>query len=562
MGDAAQASPLNAQAPATPHEAEGVALSSALGADPQGLLKAWGQVAADALRQPALLWDLGLQLQADLAGIWFGDQDLEAPPDKRFQHEAWRQDPLFKRVRQSYGAWVSALDGWLRKSGLEGLELQRARFVMDAAKDVLAPVNQPLTPETFAAVQDSGGGSIVRGMRNFFADLRHNHGYPAVADRSAFTLGQEVAATSGAVIFRNELFELIQYNPTTAEVRKKPLLYVFSQVNRFYLGDLTPDRSLFRELVQAGVQVFAMSWRNPEAKHANWSLDTYAEGVIGALEVVRSVTRQRKADVIGLCAGGTTAAAAAGALHARGDEWINSLSLFVSILDNRPGDSDFNLFVTDQSVAAQKAAVRRQGVMRERDILEMFAMLRLDESIFSFMRANYFRGEAPPAHPLLFWSMDYTRVPAEMQCDFIDLSHKNSLPKKELRVLGRRVDLSATSYPVYVMAGATDHITPWKACYRSTRMFGGRVTFVLTNQNHTQTISARADNRHLRYWMADSLPQAAEDWMPRAAEHPGSWRRHWIDWLKARSDAKPAPSVLGSKAYPPLDPAPGRYVAE
>lgn len=562
MGDGAPFSPLSTDAPAGLDGAEGVALSAALGADPQGLLKAWGQVTADALRQPMLLWELGLRLQTDLAGIWFGDRAAQASADKRFQDEAWAKDPLFKRMRQSYGAWVSALDGWLEKSGLEGLERQRAQFVMDAAKDLFAPVNQPLTPETLKAMQDSRGASLGRGLRNFLDDLQHNHGYPAVADRKAFTLGEDVAATPGAVIFRNELFELIQYNPSTAEVRKRPLLYVFSQVNRFYLGDLTPDRSLFRELVQAGVQVFAMSWRNPEAKHANWSLDTYAEGVITALDVVRSVTRQRKVDVIGLCAGGTTAAAAAGALQAQGDDWVNSLSLFVSILDNRPGDSDFNLFVTDQSVAAQKAAVRRQGMMRERDILEMFAMLRLDESIFSFMRANYFRGEAPLAHPLLFWSMDYTRVPAEMQCDFIDLSHKNSLPKKELRVLGRRVDLSATSYPIYVMAGATDHITPWKACYRSTQMFGGQVTFVLTNQNHTQTISARPDNRHLRYWIADGLPEAADDWAARAVEHPGNWRSHWIAWLKAHSAAKPAPAALGAKAYPPLEPAPGRYVRQ
>ena len=189
-------------------------------------------------------------------------------------------------------------------------------------------------------------------------------------------------------------------------------------------------------------------------------------------------------------------------------------------------------------------------------------MLRLDESIFSFMRSNYFRGESPLAHPLLFWSMDYTRVPAEMQCDFIDLSHRNSLPKKELRVLGRRVDLSTTRYPVYVMAGSTDHITPWMACYRSTQLFGGEVTFVLTSQNHTQTISARPDNRHLRYWMADSLPESAEDWMPLATETRGNWRSHWVAWLQGHSEMKPAPMRLGSKSYPPLEAAPGQYVRQ
>ena len=543
-------------------QVEGVALNSALGADPRSLARAWGQVVAEALEQPRLLWETGQKLQAEMLGIWFGNRDADLPADQRFADAAWSENPWFKRVRQSYVAWAEALDDWLAKSGLEGIEQQRARFVLDAAKDIFSPVNQPFTPETLKAVQESRGESLTQGVRNFTDDLFNNHGYPAVADRSAFELGKDVAATSGAVIYRNELFELIQYNPTTESVHKRPLLYVFSQVNRYYLGDLTPDRSLFKELVDAGVQVFAMSWRNPGREHANWSLDTYAEGVITALEVVRSVSRQRKIDVIGLCAGGTTAAAAAGALNARGDDWINSLSLFVSILDNRPGDSDFTLFVTDQSVAAQKQTIRRQGMMRERDILEMFAMLRLDESIFSFMRSNYFRGESPLAHPLLFWSMDYTRVPAEMQCDFLDLSHRNSLPKKELRVLGRRVDLSTIRYPVYVMAGSTDHITPWMACYRSTQLFGGEITFVLTSQNHTQTISARPDNRHLRYWMADSLPESAEDWMPLATETRGNWRSHWVAWLQGHSEMKPAPMRLGSKSYPPLEAAPGQYVRQ
>ncbi len=545
-----------------PDQTEGVALTSAMGADVRSITKAWQQVFAEAAAHPMLLWEMGQKLQADLLNVWTGNSEIEMPADARFEDEGWTENPLFNRMRQSYVAWTNTMDQWLDKSGLEGLERQRARFVMDAAKDVLAPVNQPFTPETIKKARETGGQSLVKGVQNFIDDLQNNHGYPAVADRDAFELGKEVAATPGAVIFRNDLFELIQYQPTTQEVHKKPLLYVFSQVNRFYLGDLTPDRSLFKQLLEEGIQVFAISWKNPEAKHANWSLDTYAEGVIHAIEVVRSVTGQKKTDVIGLCAGGTTATAAAGVLNERGENWINSLSLFVSILDNRPGDSDFTLFVNDQSVEAQKQSVRRQGMMRERDILEMFAMLRLDESILSFIRSNYFRGEDPLAHPLLYWSMDYTRVPAEMQCDFIDMSHKNSLPKKELKLLGHRIDLSKIEYPVYIMAGSTDHITPWKGCYRSTRLFGGETQFVLTSQNHTQTISARPDNRHLRYWMGPSLPEDPDDWMAEVTETPGNWRNHWIDWLKTHSKQKDAPKKLGSKSFKPMEPAPGLYVSE
>ncbi len=540
---------------------EGVALSAALGADRNTLTQSWNDTLASALKQPELLWRTGLALQAEWARIWFGQAEpAELPEDRRFASPEWQDHPFFRRLRQSYVAWTQALDSWLEASDLTGIERQRARFVLDAAKDVFAPVNQPFTPEALQALNESKGQSLARGMRNLADDLLHNHGYPAVADRNAFVVGQDVAASTGSVIFRNEVFELLQYQPLTESVRQTPLLYVFSQVNRFYLGDLTPDRSLVQTLLRAGIQVFAISWRNPGREHAHWNLDVYAKAVIDALAVVREVAGAEQADLIGLCAGGVTAAAAAGVLEARGDNSVGSLSLFVSILDNRPGDSDFTLFVTDQSVAAQKQAVRNNGMMRERDILEMFALLRLDESVFSFMRANYFRGEAPLKHPLLFWSMDYTRVPAEMQCDFIDLSHRNTLPKGELTVLGEPVNLAATRYPVYVMAGSTDHITPWRGCYHSVHLFGGEVTFVLTNQNHTQTISARADNRRLRYWMAENLPETPEAWQAQAAETPGDWRTHWLAWLAGHSDLKPAPKALGAADWPILGPAPGRYV--
>ena len=541
---------------------EGAALGGLLGANPQSIAEGWEKLARDFGAQPMLAYQTQLRYQTELASIWFGTSEIELPEDSRFADPDWNDNPLFKRVRQSYVAWARSLDDWVENSGLEGIERQRAEFLMDAAKDVYAPVNSLFTPETIRKASESNGESLLKGLRNYLDDLQHNHGYPAVADREAFELGKDVAATPGKVVYRSPLFELIQYAPTTPAVHKKPLLYVFSQVNRFYLGDLTPDRSLFKQLVDEGIQVFAISWKNPTAAQSDWSLETYAQGVIEAAEITRSITRQRKIDMIGLCAGGIVAAAAAGVLQARGDNWINSLSLFVAILDNHPGDSDFTLFVTDESVEAQKQRVRSQGTMTERDILEMFAMLRLDESIFSFVRSNYFRGEDPLAHPLLFWSMDYTRVPAEMQCDFIDLSHKNKLANKTMTLLGQPIDLSQIKYPVYIMAGSTDHITPWKGCYRSTALFGGDVEFVLTSQNHTQTISARPDNRHLRYWQNELLTTDPDAWAAGASETVGNWRDHWVAWLQSHSDEKDSPTELGSVKYPPLGDAPGLYVRE
>ncbi len=548
--------------PSAAERVEGVALSGLLGADRQSIANAWEHLATDVLAQPTLTLETQLKYQSELAQIWFTEQQMELPEDTRFEDPQWSENPIFKRLRQSYVAWCRALDEWLGKSGLQGIDRQRAEFLMDAAKDVYAPVNSPFTPETIRRAVETNGESLVKGIQNFFNDLEHNHGYPSVADRQAFELGKDVAATPGKVVYRTELFELIQYQPTTVNVHKRPLLYVFSQVNRFYLGDLTPERSLFKQLLDQGIQVFAISWRNPSAAQANWSLDTYVEGVTEAVSVTRSITRQRKVDLIGLCAGGIVAAAAAGLLKARGDAWVHSLSLFVTILDNQPGESDFTLFVTDESVEAQKQRVRAQGTMTERDILEMFAMLRLDESVFSFVRSNYFRGEAPLAHPLLFWSMDYTRVPAEMQCDFIELSHKNKLANKSLTILGHRIDLSKIDYPVYIMAGSTDHITPWQACYRSTALFSGDVRFVLTSQNHTQTISAHPNNPHLKYWENGQLPADPDEWQAGAEQVSGNWRADWVRWLQSHSTTKAAPAALGSKKYPALEDAPGRYVRE
>ena len=513
---------------------EGVALNTALGIDQKEILDSLQLVVDRAAQQPRAVLEVGQKLVSDLIAIGFGSSNI-APVagDARFKDESWRENSAFRRLGQAYLAWTGALDDWLDRSGFEGINRERARFILDLVKDMSAPMNTLVgNPEALRAAWESRGESVMKGVRNYVDDLRHNHGYPAVADRDAFQLGVDVATSPGKVVFRNDLLEVIEYQPTTEKVVSRPLLYVFSQVNRFYLGDLTPDRSLFQQLLAAGIPIYAVSWRNPGEEHKDWGLDTYAEGVIHALSVVREVSGQDRINLIGVCAGGMTAAAAAGVLKARGDDWVNTLSLFINILDNHPEDSDFGLFVTERSVQAQKARVRSRGLFDEKDIFEMFAWLRPEENVMAFFRTNYLMGQDPLAHPLLFWSMDYTRLPAGLHVDFLDLSINNKLAKRELRLLGQRVDLKAIDYDVYQMAGSTDHITPWRGCYRSTQLFGGNVEFVLTNQNHTQTISNRAGNKHLKYWIAEALPEDPDEWIKLAKEHAGVWRDHWIDWLK------------------------------
>ncbi len=544
---------------------EAAAAAGGFGIDPRSFMDTWGRILEEASVQPRALLEAGRKFGTDLGSIWFGNSDIgPAAGDARFSDAAWQDNAVYRRIGQSYQAWSGAMDEWLDRSGLEGIERDRAQFVLNATKDLMAPVNSLAgNPEALKKLRETQGRSLIQGFKNFIDDIQHNHGYPAVADRHAFKVGVDVAATPGAVIFRNELFELIQYQPVTEMVSPIPLLYVFSQVNRFYLGDLTPDRSLFKRLLDAGIPVYAISWRNPTKEQSDWNIDTYADGIIEAIKVIQQVGKCHKVHLMGLCAGGLAAAAAAGVLDARGDDCIDTLSLFVNVLDSRPGESEFGLFVTERSVEAQKSAVRERGIFTERNVFEMFAMIRIEESVMSFFRSNYLLGEAPVKHPLLFWSMDYTRVPAEMQCDFLDLGQDNKLAKKELRVLGKRLDLSKIDYPVYIMAGTTDHITPWKACYRSTQLFGSDVIFVLTNQNHTQTISSRADNRHLKYWVADELPQDPEQALQAVEAQDGSWTGHWVDWLNDRFEEPVKPKKKpGSKKFPILGAAPGEYVLE
>jgi polyhydroxyalkanoate synthase len=544
---------------------EGIALTAALALDRRAMLESLQLVIDRATQQPRAVIETAGDLVRDLVSITFGSSQIEpAPKDARFKDDSWRENPLFRRMGQGYLAWGRSVDAWLAKSNFDDLQRERARFMLDIMKDLAAPMNTlPGNPEALRKLWETRGESVIKGVRNYIDDLRNNHGYPAVADRNAFKVGVDVCASAGSVVFCNELLEVIQYTPKTPDVQATPLVYVFSQVNRFYLGDLTPDRSLFQKLLDAGIQVFAVSWRNPTEKQRDWSLDTYAEGVIQAVSVAREISGQPKVNLIGVCAGGLTTAVAAGVLAARGDDWLASLALFINILDNRPLDSDFGLFVSERSVTTQKARVRAEGVFDEKNVFEMFAWLRPEENVMTFFRSNYLLGEDPPSHPLLFWSMDYTRLPAGLYTDFLDLSLTNKLAKGEHRALGNRINLKNVSCDVYLMAGSTDHITPWKGAYRSTQLFGGNIEFVLTNQNHTQTISARGDNKHLKYWMAQELPPEAEDWLALAREHKGDWREHWFAWLTAHSGERiQAPSLLGSNRYPSLYPAPGRYVVE
>lgn len=543
---------------------EGVALNLALGVDREEVMQALQSLIGQLTEHPRIISSVWQNLSTELAAITMGLSSIDtAKEDSRFRDDAYTNNPFFKRIGQYYIAWCRAMDNWLEQIELQGMDDKRARFLLGIIKDMMAPVNNLYSnPQAMKALFDTRGQSLANGLKNFLDDLKNNHGYPAVADRDGFQIGKDVAASVGSVIYRDDVFELMQYEPVGGKVSERPFLYVFSQVNRFYLGDLTLDRSLFQELLAAGIRVFAISWRNPTVEQKDWNIDTYVNAVIKAIEVLGEITGQEQVNVMGLCAGGITTAAALGLLQARGIDSVHSHSLFVNILDNRPEDSDFGLFVSARSIEVQKSRVQAKGIFDEKDVFEMFAMLTPEESVMAFYRDNWLIGKPPPIHPLLFWSMDYTRVTAGLQCDYLDLAWENKLAKGDLRVAGKRINLSDIEYDTYIMAGSTDHITPWRGCYRTTQLFGGNVEFVLTNQNHTQTISNKP-NPYVKYWIAPDVPEDPDEWISLADEVPGSWRVHWIAWLKERSGKEiDAITEMGSETNPVLDKAPGRYVLD
>jgi len=543
---------------------EGVALNLALGIDREEILQSMQLLVGQLTEHPKIVSTIWQNLSTELAAITMGFSSIDpGEEDPRFRDKAYKDNPYYHRIGQAYIAWCRAMDEWLDEVELQDMDDKRSRLLLGIFKDLMAPVNNLYgNPLAIKTLFDTRGQSLASGLKNFLDDLKHNHGYPAVADRNSFVLGKDVAASTGAVIYRDDVFELMQYEPTTKTISEMPFLYVFSQVNRFYLGDLTLDRSLFQELLSQGIRVFAISWRNPTVEHKDWNLDKYASSVVNAIDIMRDISGIDKVNVMGLCAGGITTATALGLLRAREVDTVNSHSLFVNILDNRPEDSDFGLFVSERSIEVQKARVQAKGIFDEKDVFEMFAMLTPEESVMAFYRDNWLLGKPPPVHPLLFWSMDYTRVPAGLQCDYLDLAWQNKLAKGDLKAAGKRIDLSTIEYDTYIMAGSTDHITPWRGCYRTTQLFGGKVEFVLTNQNHTQTISNKP-NPYMKYWMAEELPEDPEQWIQLAEEYTGSWREHWIGWLKDRSGKEiEAVTQMGSEDYPILDSAPGRYVQE
>jgi len=518
-------------------------------------------------KQPRTVTSQTTGLVQELISVVRGSSEIApAKGDKRFADAAWRANPFLKRTMQAYLAADKTVEGLFSAADLEWRDAERIRFALDFFTEALAPSNNPLlNPLGWKALIDTGGLSALRGVRHFLSDIASSPRVPAMVRQDAFTVGETVAATAGSVVFRAEEFELIQYAPRTEKVWSVPLLIVPPVVNKFYILDISPGHSMIEYLVDQGVQVFTISWRNPTAAQKDWGLDTFGRAVLNALEAVEKITETTRTHLLAACSGGMLAATSADHLAATGDlDRVASLGLMVTVLDqSRAG---FMAAAVDEEVAKIATALSaRKGYLDGRSLAEVFAWLRPADLVWRYWVNNYIEGKSPPPFDVLFWNADTTRMPAALHRDMVKMAIHNVLARPgAVSMLGTPVDLTRLTLDSYVVAGIDDHISPWQACYRSAQLLGSEhLRFVLSTSGHIASIINPPGNTKSTYRVGDSCETDPAQWVQSAEKHSGSWWPDYVAWLNERSgEQKTAPQSLGGAGMAPLAPAPGRYVLD
>jgi polyhydroxyalkanoate synthase subunit PhaC len=522
------------------------------------------RLAGSLAQRPQLVSQRIGALGGELAKIVTGSSQV-APErkDRRFADPAWSQNPLLKRILQAYLAAGHTAGDLLAGAELDWRDDERLRFVLANLIAAAAPSNNPLlNPAAIKTLVDTGGLSALRGIRALLTDLTAPPRVPAMVEPGAYEVGRDLAITPGSVVLRTEMFELIQYAPVTDLVYEHPVLIVPPMINKFYITDLAPGRSMTEYLVGQGHQVFAISWRNPDTRHRDWDLDSYGAAVIQALDAAIAICRTTKGSICALCSGGIASAMVASHLSSTGRlDQLASLFLGVTVLDQeRAGTA--GAMIDEATATAAVAASSARGYLDGRSLAEVFAWLRPDDLIWNYWVNNYLQGRTPPPFDILYWNADTTRLPAALHRDFIRLALDNALTKPgAATMLGSPVDLEKVDTETYVIAGIADHLCPWQSCYRTTQLLGGPVQFVLSTSGHIASMVNPPGNPKASFQIAADNPGDAADWLASAGPVSGSWWPHYSDWLAARSGrarkSRPRP---GRKGFEALAAAPGTYV--
>jgi polyhydroxyalkanoate synthase len=508
-----------------------------------------------------------IRLTLDLTEVAVGTSEVAIPDkDKRFADPAWTENPAYRRIAQTYFAWSNAVDRLANAPELQSdwRRTAQARYTGGLLTALAAPTNfLPGNPAALKRAFETGGLSLMRGVRNALRDVVENRGMPAQVDTRPFKVGENLAATPGAVIYRDEICEVLQYEPATPRVRERPLLMVPPQINKHYFLDLAPGRSLVEYLVGQGVQYFTIVWRNPRQEHGHWGLEDYVRAQLKALDVVREVSGSDDVNLLGACAGGLTTAVMLGHLAAQGQDSVNSATFAIAMVDTSYPNA-LRLVADRRMMDKLRSDGAKAKVYDRKAVATNFAWMRPDDLVFNYVANNWLMGNDPPAFDILAWNSDSTNLVARFDAEMLDIyaGNKAATPGA-IELLGTPLDLGKVTCDNCVIAGQTDHITPWMPCYMTTQLLSGPSEVIITSTGHIQTIVNPPGKPRARYFAGPEPGPDPQAWLREATQEQGSWWPRYADWLLARSgEERDAPTKLGSREHPPGDPAPGRYVRE
>ena len=537
-------------------------LNPIIGIRRKDLLSSARTVLRQAVRQPLHSAKHVAHFGLELKNVLLGKSSL-APgsDDRRFNDPAWSSNPLYRRYLQTYLAWRNELQDWIGSSDLSPQDISRGQFVINLMTEAMAPTNTLSNPAAVKRFFETGGKSLLDGLSNLAKDMVNNGGMPSQVNMDAFEVGKNLGTSEGAVVYRNDVLELIQYSPITEQVHARLLLVVPPQINKFYVFDLSPEKSLARFCLRSQQQTFIISWRNPTKAQREWGLSTYIDALKEAVDAVLAITGSKDLNMLGACSGGITCTALVGHYAAIGENKVNALTLLVSVLDTTM-DNQVALFVDEQTLESAKRHSYQAGVLEGSEMAKVFAWMRPNDLIWNYWVNNYLLGKAPPAFDILYWNADNTRLPAALHGDLLDFFKHNPLTHPAgLEVCGTPIDLKQVDLDSFTVAGSNDHITPWDAVYRSALLLGGDRRFVLANSGHIQSIINPPGNPKAYYLENPKLSGDPRAWFYEAKRSDGSWWPLWLEWITPRSGPLKAPRTeLGNSTYPPLGPAPGTYV--
>jgi polyhydroxyalkanoate synthase subunit PhaC len=552
----------------------GVAEDPLVGADPVSFLRSLGAAAVGTAKHPTQTVAANIRMLLGTtsavraaAGRAIG-RPSEGPVspvrgDKRFNDLAYNENPLFFLLAQEYLLLNRLANELLDAAGLDADRDTKARFAAKFLLDALSPTNSfPGNPAALRQAFDTGGKSVVRGARNFLNDLRHNGGWPSQVDSTGFEVGVNMAATPGSVVYRSELIELIQYEPQGKQVHSVPLLFCPPWINKYYIMDLAPGKSLIEWAVQHGHTCFAISYRNPDASMRDLGFEDYLkQGPLDALRVVREITGADEVNTVSVCLGGTLGAIALAHNASLGDSSIKSAT-FLNTHTDFSTKGQLGVFTDEATIAGLERKMAKRGYLDSNQMAHTFDALRANDLVFAYVANNWLLGKQPPAFDLLVWNKDSTRMPAKMHSEYLRSCYlNNEFAQGEFTVDGQKVDPGKVEVDTYVLSAVDDHIVPWTSGYKTTQLLGGRNRFVLSTSGHIAGI-VNPPSPKAKHWVnEDNLPADPLEWKEGATLHEGTWWEDWATWIDGQGGPMVnAPRKLGSKEHPPIEPAPGSYV--